>query len=327
MPAERSHLGDLLGYNAEYRVLICRECRYAIQKSALRSHLLRHKVYRGERERLLASIALLDLPGPDQVLLPHPSSRPISALPVMSGYRCTAPECGYLCASAKRMRCHRSEVHGFADALFFDSARPAKLQTFFRGTKLRYFEVTPAVEVEVTASMSNTSVEDGEDENLAHTTTSQSKSMLPENTERCSSINSGERARTALLDRLRQLPFSMTEAFGRPDNTQDVLVTLSAITSLIECCESSCRSPNASSAWSNLTTWLARTPRRFNNMIFQSEPAALVVLAYWASMLEQVELRGCWFLEGSAKVIVVKVTERLPPGDRAVQCLVEGLTS
>jgi hypothetical protein len=42
------------------------------------------------------------------------------------------------------MRSHWREVHGFSESFPNSSsfARPVKLQTFFRGTKLRYFEVT-----------------------------------------------------------------------------------------------------------------------------------------------------------------------------------------
>lgn len=133
---------NLLEYDPTYGVLICRECQYAIQKTALQSHLLRHKIYREERQRLLASIAQLNLFEPHHVPLPNPTSPPINALPIISGYRCTARGCRNLCASSKRMRRHWSEIHGLSEPSNFSSyARPVKLQTFFRGTKLRYFEV------------------------------------------------------------------------------------------------------------------------------------------------------------------------------------------
>lgn len=131
---------DLLEYDAKHRVLICRECKYAIQKSALGSHLLRHKIYRGERQRLLSSIARLELLQPDDLHLPPAGSPPVDGLPIISGYRCTANRCESLCASSKRVRRHWSESHRVSDPP--DSfARSVHLQTFFRGTKLRYFEV------------------------------------------------------------------------------------------------------------------------------------------------------------------------------------------
>jgi hypothetical protein len=131
---------DLLEYNTQHGVLICRECKYAIQKSALGSHLLRHKIYRGERRRLLSSISQLVLLEPDDVRLPDAGAPPVDGLPIISGYRCTTPGCESLCASSKRMRRHWSECHGVSDPP--DSfAKAVHLQTFFRGTKLRYFEV------------------------------------------------------------------------------------------------------------------------------------------------------------------------------------------
>lgn len=143
-----SGVGDFLQYEPEHKVLICKECQYAIQKSALGSHLLRHKIYRGQRQRLLSSIAKLDLLEPEDVRLPSPSSQPVQNLPVVSGYRCVSAGCSSLCASEKRMKRHWSESHntninGVLDEIF---AQKTLLQTFFRGTKLRYFEVHAATE-------------------------------------------------------------------------------------------------------------------------------------------------------------------------------------
>ncbi|KAL5384974.1 hypothetical protein DPSP01_005075 [Paraphaeosphaeria sporulosa] len=133
---------DLLEYNPDYGVLICRECEYAIQKSAVQSHLLRHKIYRAERQTLLSEIARFELREPDDVDLPDPTTRPIAALPILDGYFCLHDGCRNLCASVKRMRRHWADVHGGAEN-FGAMAREIKMQTFFRGTKIRYFEVSP----------------------------------------------------------------------------------------------------------------------------------------------------------------------------------------
>jgi hypothetical protein len=150
MPPVRLGSRELLEYDARYGVLICRECQYAIQKSALQSHLLRHKIYRRERQHLLSCIARFDLFEPQHVPLPAPTSPPIDSLPIISGYRCTAAECGNLCASVKRMRRHWSEIHGLSEPPPNSSsiARPVKLQTFFRGTKLKYFEVASSLQAD-----------------------------------------------------------------------------------------------------------------------------------------------------------------------------------
>ncbi|KAL4988015.1 hypothetical protein BDW68DRAFT_101151 [Aspergillus falconensis] len=161
MPPVRFGPRQILEYDGRYGVLICHECRYAIQKSALQSHLLRHKIYRTDRQQLVALINGLDLLEPDDVPLPPPESPPVDGLPVIAGYRCTAPGCANLCASLKRMKGHWRESHGLADSSL---ARPAKLQTFFRGTKIRYFEVTPTTEDEDDADSEHD--EDDEDDDM-----------------------------------------------------------------------------------------------------------------------------------------------------------------
>jgi hypothetical protein len=124
-------------------VLICRDCHYAIQKNALGSHLLRHKIYREERQRLLSTINDLDIVEPDDLPLPSADTPPITALPVVPGHCCIVTGCGYLCASSKRMKRHLSDAHGVNGSDDFSSlACSVKLQTFFRGTKLKYFEVS-----------------------------------------------------------------------------------------------------------------------------------------------------------------------------------------
>ena len=143
MPAIGLVAGDLLEYNSKYSLLICRQCQYAIQKNALESHLLRHKIYRSDRQCLLTAIAQLHLLEPQNVTLPAPGLPPVDALPVLSGYRCTAAACQHLTVSSKRMKRHWSDIHrhGGSVPLLASFARPVKLQTFFRGTQVRYFEV------------------------------------------------------------------------------------------------------------------------------------------------------------------------------------------
>lgn len=130
-----------LRYDETYAVLICLECSYAVQKSAIESHLLRHKIYRGERRALLTEIAKLHLAEPDDVVPPSIISTPIDGLGTIPGHRCAADGCEALCASSKRMRRHWSEVHGTVDQPLAAMASEVHLQTFFRGTKLKYFQV------------------------------------------------------------------------------------------------------------------------------------------------------------------------------------------
>ncbi|KAL9083802.1 MAG: hypothetical protein Q9165_008361 [Trypethelium subeluteriae] len=547
MPAIKVGSRDLLEYDASYGVLICRDCQYAIQRSALQSHLLRHKIYRDERQRLLSTIGQFHLFEPDDVPLPTPASLPIDGLPVISGYRCTVVGCGNLCASFKRMRRHQSEVHGISEPPNASShARTVKLQTFFRGTKIKYFEVT-SPKVPDTAggallattgsdengnkagdekhdgkrhdeetphaggamsmapqrvptsleSLSGSSLVDLDLETLAyfhHFTTVTSLTLpsienlrpamhywqtnvvsqalrqrwlmcgllaisachlaaLTDDTavervhrERSSQLQSvfsagwqetakpdtamvatgvGEEAKEAgrqincilrcahwasatstlnegivlepsapsqlqsimttlcglvipnftlyhdgdlqtcnhddqeemiaqarnllimrsssdagsfrpfslshgtppaLLDRLLALPSRMAETFGKPEDVRDVLAALSAIATLIECCEISFSSDKAEASWRGMTTWLTKVPDHFGRMILCHSAAALVVLAHWAaSLVKRAEHCGCWFLRGLTKMLLRLIVEQLSSHDLAVQGLVESL--
>ena len=170
MSAIRFVAGDLLEYNSNYSLLICRQCKYAIQKNALKSHLLRHKIYRGDRQRLLSSIAHLHLLEPQHVTLPAPGLPPVDALPVLSGYRCTATACQHLTVSLKRMKRHWSEIHALGGSVPLPSsfACPVKLQTFFRGTKVRYFEVaSPTASLINPDDHSDNDGDDGDDDHEA----------------------------------------------------------------------------------------------------------------------------------------------------------------
>lgn len=497
MPPVRFGPGEILEYNERYAVLICHECQYAIQKSALQSHLLRHKIYRTDRQQLLSFISKLNILEPDRVILPTPDSPPINGLPVISGFRCTAAGCANLCASIKRMKGHWRDVHDINDASL---ARPVKLQTFFRGTKISYFEVTPTEEghdagsdndedhdadmedldqvegpspaTSVASPMpldletlsyfhhftSTTSItlpsrqntpaaeywqtrivpealsqhflmygilalsachlaaftDYPEDEQRHRTRASQFSSEfrrsresiatdedhlneaanhiecllrcahwalaespsdqrimpepgvpdqlqrimttiqasisppsaqdLPEETPayslrilswnpsepagRGSGFSPGTNTPAEICDRLRALPSHMADTFGRPENPQDVLVPLSAVASLVECCDMSFASDDPGSAWWGMATWLTRLPARFTDLVANHDPAVLVVVAHWAALLvNRAENCGCWCVRGLAMTVLLRIAERLPAdddedGDGGVQRLV-----
>lgn len=131
---------DLLKYYEQYGIVICRTCQFAVQPSALASHLLKHQIYRGERQRLLSQLCKLKLHDPGAVVDPPAGNPPVPELPVYKGFSCLAPSCDHVCASVKRMSQHWSESHGVSESRNVQ-ARDCWLQTFFRGNKIRYFEV------------------------------------------------------------------------------------------------------------------------------------------------------------------------------------------
>jgi hypothetical protein len=144
MPFSKSRPRNLLDYNATHRILICRECQYMVQKSAISSHLLHHKIYREERQALLAWVNELHLLEPEDVP-PSASRTPaIDGLPIITRYRyISSPDCESLCVSLKRIKRHQSSHLNVNDLSDVDAfAQPAKLQTFFRGTRLQYLEVS-----------------------------------------------------------------------------------------------------------------------------------------------------------------------------------------
>ena len=135
---------DLLEYISQYRILICTECRYAIQPAAISRHLKElHHIYRHDRKQLLDSIVNLELADPVDVGMPPVDSLPVKSLPVEDGVACNFLGCGHLCVTIKRMKRHWVTEHG-TPGVEPTSWRSVKLQTFFRGTELRYFVVSLA---------------------------------------------------------------------------------------------------------------------------------------------------------------------------------------
>ncbi|KAH8162146.1 hypothetical protein CIB48_g6103 [Xylaria polymorpha] len=133
-------LGGLLTHLPSYGVVICKDCRFAIQPTAFSSHLQNHHILRAERRRILDQLLSLRLAPPDRVGVPASDSPRIADLPVLSGFKCDATRCAYSCTSVKRMCQHWSEVHDEPNSKAI-KYRQARLQTFFRGNKIRYFEV------------------------------------------------------------------------------------------------------------------------------------------------------------------------------------------
>jgi hypothetical protein len=141
MPSTTPRPSQLLYYLLPHRVLICKECRYAIQPSAISRHLKElHRIYRSHRQEFMEYTQNLDLADPRDAVLPEPHEAPVPVLPIESGLACGASGCGHLCVTVKRMKRHWATVHSdvVADA---SQWRPVDLQTFFRGNRLRYFIV------------------------------------------------------------------------------------------------------------------------------------------------------------------------------------------
>jgi hypothetical protein len=143
MPSATLLPSQLLHYLPSHRVLICKECRYAIQPAAISRHLKTiHHIYRTDRQAIMEYVLTLDLADPGDVVPPEPHEAPVPFIPTESGLACNANGCSHLCITAKRMKSHWSTRHSDTDLdLDADQWRPVELQTFFRGNQLRYFAV------------------------------------------------------------------------------------------------------------------------------------------------------------------------------------------
>jgi hypothetical protein len=144
MPEAALSPTDLLHYIPAHRVLVCKECRYAIQPSAISRHLKDlHKIFRSDRSHLVEYTKKLDLADPADVVLPPPHEAPVPLLPIESGLSCARDGCNHLCITVKRMKSHWATAHRDVVGSASSQWRPVTLQTFFRGNQLRYFIVSP----------------------------------------------------------------------------------------------------------------------------------------------------------------------------------------
>ncbi|KAG4440421.1 hypothetical protein IFR05_004114 [Cadophora sp. M221] len=131
----------LLTYLPTHQVLICKDCRYAIQPSAISRHLKElHGICRSDREEFMAYTRSLNLANPKDVPLPKSDAPPVPFLPTHRGFACGLSGCLHLCVTIKRMKRHWAHAH---NGVMINGGRwrPVVLQTFFRGNQLRYFAV------------------------------------------------------------------------------------------------------------------------------------------------------------------------------------------
>ncbi|KAI9149013.1 Orsellinic acid/F9775 biosynthesis cluster protein D [Paramyrothecium foliicola] len=131
---------ELLRYLAEYEVVVCIRCKYAIQPAGIARHLKDiHHILRAARHPYTAYAETLVLKDPDKVVPPQSPNRfPVPDLPVEQGWRCAAPGCDYKCVSVKRMETHWPATHD-RKGISKQDWIACPLQTFFRGNMLRYF--------------------------------------------------------------------------------------------------------------------------------------------------------------------------------------------
>lgn len=138
---------DPFHYYAEYRVLVCKSCQYAIQPAYITAHLRsdQHKLTRQQSEEIGLQYKLMDLADPGtEAIVPETIVPPIDYLPIYrDGLQCS--NCSYVCRSAEVMRRHQRVTHNIRTGR---GRRPATgrwsatwCQCFFISVGQRYFPV------------------------------------------------------------------------------------------------------------------------------------------------------------------------------------------
>jgi hypothetical protein len=134
----------LLQYVPTHRIVICKVCQYAIQPRAISRHLKDyHQIRRHARRPFMRYVASLDLREPQDVVMPTIPVAPVPFLPITSGLACCIPACRYLSISIKSLTTHWNAEHSTSEQTGV-RWHHVKLQTFFRGNRLKYFEVSQA---------------------------------------------------------------------------------------------------------------------------------------------------------------------------------------
>jgi len=121
---------DQLIHLPEFRVIICKKCKYAVLPSQIDAHFTPqrpHGFVKQERERIAKGLAkvnrlILNEKALKQCEFPFPvdTTEPIAALqaPQTNGFRCTFGVergfiCSYVCGSDRNIRKHAFEAHGW----------------------------------------------------------------------------------------------------------------------------------------------------------------------------------------------------------------------
>lgn len=171
---------EFITHLPQFRVVVCRECRYAVLPSSIDAHFARlrpHGFTKQARARISAAVAdigslILNQDELSALEFPFPaaSANPIAELaaPEPNGFRCLAEAeggdaCLYIGRSTRRMREHCGEKHGWKSRNKGGYHKAAVIgdvqevpwrsgvyyQRFFKqGSNSRYFEVSAGIQEE-----------------------------------------------------------------------------------------------------------------------------------------------------------------------------------
>ena len=116
----------------------------------------------------------------------------------------------------------------------------------------------------------------------------------------------------APMEGLRTLQLRMFELLGPPASIGDALTIIKSIELLQETCGSVGSYDDLGPCWGVAAAWLKRVPHRFHEMVDHHDAVALLLMAYWSTILVvRIEKEGCWFLKDVVKALVLQVAEKL----------------
>src|SRR5579871_6816194 len=138
-------------YNSDYRVLICRTCKYALSPNGVKKHLERtHKhLSLDVRKGLVGYARTLDLVTMEEVGMLRPGPKPVVGLEVVSGFYCI--RCEYACATERTIMVHCRESHGWVKGIG-RAWEGCQVQRFFTGGDRHYFRVESPMDDRLTVT-------------------------------------------------------------------------------------------------------------------------------------------------------------------------------
>jgi hypothetical protein len=142
-------LGYLIALNAEYSVLICisSSCQHALKPSTIARHLRdRHKALSDVQKQVDAYIAEFPFEyDHTSVPLPCNGSSPQPIIPIVDGFACR--DCLYKSVNRRVTRQHANKAHHKKRVADKDIFQVARLQSWFREKRERYWSVDESQQV------------------------------------------------------------------------------------------------------------------------------------------------------------------------------------
>jgi Orsellinic acid/F9775 biosynthesis cluster protein D len=126
-------------YNAEYKVLICRQHQYAIPPDYITRHLRdsHQAIPLATRQAIVEYSKTLELVGVEDLATPQEPVEPVHGVKITNGFQCEFDECSALRGTDTSMKQHCWEAHKWVAAMGIKwQVQP--IQTIFAGKSSKY---------------------------------------------------------------------------------------------------------------------------------------------------------------------------------------------